>query len=188
MTSPAGPCDPPSWRGDRIFVNKLAYDVKIPCTTWHLAEWGAPARGDIVIFFSPAGGKRLVKRVVGLPEDVVAMRDNRLIINGEPTGYEPLRAVPGDGSERLLTENLPHRPHSIQVSPIRRSQSSFGPVVVPEGQYLMLGDNRDNSADSRTFGFVNRELIVGRATAVVASVDPERHYLPRRDRFFLPLE
>ena len=52
----------------------------------------------------------------------------------------------------------------------------------------MLGDNRDNSADSRTFGFVNRELIVGRATAVVASVDPERHYLPRRDRFFLPLE
>ena len=83
---PTGSMIPTILEGDRIFVNKLAYDLKIPYTTVHIAKWGAPQRGDIVVFYSPADGKRLVKRVVGLPGDSIAMQNNRLIIKDK---YQP---------------------------------------------------------------------------------------------------
>jgi len=185
---PSGSMRPTLLEGDRIFVNKIAYDLKVPFTTWHLAEWDDPARGDVVIFFSPADGMRLVKRVVGLPGDVVVMRDNRLILNGQPVVYHAEGPIPDESTALLLTEQLPRHPHPVQVLPDRPSLRSFGPIFVPEGQYLMLGDNRDNSADSRYFGFVSRELIVGRVVAVVASLDPDRNYLPRSDRFLRPIE
>ena len=79
---PTGSMQPSILEGDRIFVNKLAFDLKVPYTTWHIAEWGSPVRGDIVVFYSPVDGQRLVKRVVGLPGDTIAMRNNRLVING----------------------------------------------------------------------------------------------------------
>src|SRR5689334_19643498 len=79
---PTGSMKPTILEGDRIFVNKLAYDLKVPFTTWHLAEWGNPSRGDIAVFFSPYDGTRLVKRVVGLPGDVVELQNEELIING----------------------------------------------------------------------------------------------------------
>src|SRR5580704_17520292 len=80
---PTGSMRPTILEGDRVFVNKLAYDLKVPFTTWHIAQWDNPARGEIVVFFSPADGKRLVKRVVGLPGDRIEMVDERLIVNGE---------------------------------------------------------------------------------------------------------
>ena len=79
---PTGSMRPTILEGDRVFVNKLAYDLKVPFTTWHLAQWDNPQRGDIVVFYSPYDGKRLVKRVVGLPGDILELRDNSLIING----------------------------------------------------------------------------------------------------------
>ena len=90
---PTGSMRPTIMEGDRIWVNKLAYDLKVPFTTTRLAQWGDPARGEIVVFFSPADEVRLVKRVVGLPGDTVAMANNRLFINGEPVAYEPLEAA-----------------------------------------------------------------------------------------------
>src|SRR5437868_11123609 len=87
---PSGSMKPTILEGDRVFVNKLAYDLKVPFTTWHLAEWSSPQRGEIVVFFSPKDGTRLVKRVVGLPGDVVELRENRLIINGTAMDYQPL--------------------------------------------------------------------------------------------------
>src|ERR1035437_6891855 len=73
--------------GDRVFVNKLAYDLKVPFTTWHITEWSNPQRGNIVVFFSPKDGKRLVKRVIGLPGDTVELRNERLVINGQTVEY-----------------------------------------------------------------------------------------------------
>src|SRR5271155_615082 len=81
---PTGSMNPTIVQGDRVFVNKLAYDLKVPFTTWHVAQWSNPKRGDIVVFFSPVDGTRLVKRVVGLPGDTVQLRDERLFINGNP--------------------------------------------------------------------------------------------------------
>ena len=87
---PTGSMKPTILEGERIFVNKLAYDLKVPFTRWRLAVWDNPRRGDIVVLFSPADGRRLVKRVVGLPGDRIALVDNRLVINGTPVSYEPV--------------------------------------------------------------------------------------------------
>src|SRR5580698_3599272 len=86
---PSGSMIPTILEGDRIFVNKLAYDLKVPFTTWHLATWSNPQRGDIVVFYSPHDGTRLVKRVVGLPGDTVELRNEQLVINGSPVDYAP---------------------------------------------------------------------------------------------------
>src|ERR1051326_7517444 len=87
---PTGSMKPTIIEGDRVFVNKLAYDLKVPFTTWHVAQWGNPNRGDIVVFYSPYDGKRLVKRVIGLPGDVLELRNNVLTINGDTVQYQPL--------------------------------------------------------------------------------------------------
>lgn len=188
---PSGSMKPTLVEGDLIFVNRLAYDLKFPFTRWHLAQWDDPQRGDIVVFDSPSDERLLVKRVIGLPGDELAMVDNVLFINGARLDYTPLAAEsqPEDGLEKnggLWTENLPGHPHPVQTMPLG-AHRNFGPVSVPAGQYLMLGDNRDNSADSRYFGFVERERILGQAIRVLVSWDPGNYYIPRDGRFFVPL-
>ena len=190
---PSGSMKPTILIGDRIFVNKLAYDLKVPYTTLHLATWSDPNRGDIVVFYSPKDGKRLIKRVVGLPGDTLAMSQNRLFINGRFVKYESLHKEIIDQIELdqqshhvFFNENLPGRQHAVMFSSSRSSLKTFDPVIIPEGQYFMMGDNRDNSADSRFFGFVDRNLIVGRATMVVIS--REGSFLhPRWSRFLKDL-
>ena len=190
---PTGSMKPTILEGDRIFVNRLAYDLKVPFTTWHVAEWADPERGDVVVLYSPADGKRLVKRVIGLPGDVIELEDNRLLINGEPAEYEPLDdavrdQIPAEQRARLefAAERLGGTRHAVMITPDRFSPSTFGPVTVPAGEYFVMGDNRDNSFDSRGFGFVDRRAILGRATATAISVDPNT-YLPRWSRFFRSL-
>src|ERR1017187_6512279 len=97
---PSGSMRPTILEGDRIFVNKLAYDLKVPFTTRHIAEWSNPQRGDIVVFFSPHDEKRLVKRVIGLPGDTIELRNNALVINGQPVEYQPI-------AEELLRDLAP---------------------------------------------------------------------------------
>lgn len=191
---PTGSMKPTILEGDRIFVNKLAYDLKIPFTTRHIAEWGNPQRGDIVVFYSPADGKRLVKRVVGLPGDRLAMRNNQLIINGEKIKYEPINTLNSKvlplrmhPNQYGFMEDLSDARHPVMITPQRPSLRSFGPVTIPKGKYFMMGDNRDNSADSRYFGFVDRNRIVGQATSIVISLDINHKYSPRWERFFTDL-
>jgi signal peptidase I len=188
---PTGSMKPTILVGDRIFVNKLAYDLKIPFTRVRLAEWGLPQRGDLVVFFSPADGKRLVKRVVALPGERVSMVDNRLMVNGHPLDYEPLDpsvieelGVKDRQGRTFSQERLGTRAHPVMMVPSRPSRHSFEETVVPEGHYYVMGDNRDESFDSRWFGVVPEHLIVGRAIAIAISVDPDHFYLPRWHRFF----
>lgn len=189
---PTGSMEPTILPGDRVFVNKLAYDLKVPYTTWTVAKWGEPQRGDIVVFFSPEDDKRLVKRVVGLPGDRLSMVDNQLQINGEPIVYrkptEIFEFSPWQGPllPRVLIENLSGYPHPVLLHPDLISRNSFEPIRVPEGNYFLLGDNRDLSADSRFFGFVPRDQIVGQATSIVISRE-KSFRSPRWDRFFKDL-
>jgi signal peptidase I len=181
--------------GDRIFVNKLAYDLKVPFTTWHIAEWGNPQRGDIVVFFSPHDGIRLVKRVIGLLGDIIELRNNQLVINGATVVYQPiaeelLRYIPA--TERtgciFASEQLPGQTHAVGGYPAAPAPRTFAPIVVPQGEYFMMGDNRDDSFDSRFYGSVKREKIVGRATTVVLSFDKSNYWLPRWKRSFTSLQ
>jgi signal peptidase I len=181
--------------GDRVFVNKLAYDLKVPYTTWHIAEWGEPQRGAIVVFPSPTDGTRLIKRIVGVPGDTVEMKNDQLIINGKEVVYEPIhklksKSLPGcraSTSYDYIEDLGSTHHHPVRFLPHRWAIRSFGPVTVPEGEYFMMGDNRDNSADSRYFGFVDRNLIVGQAEFIVISLDINNHYRPRWNRFFTAL-
>ena len=173
--------------GDKVWVNKLAYDVKIPFTEISLAELADPERGDVVIIDSKKANKRLVKRVVGIPGDTIYMQNNALVINGVAADYEVLSR---DDDELIILEELPEHPHQAKLSRnyINRSTRSYGPVVVPEDQYFVLGDNRDNSADSRVYSFVPREELIGRSSSIVFSLDSENKYLPRGDRFLAELD
>ena len=186
---PSGSMQPTILVGDRVLVNKLAYDLKVPFTTWHIAKWSNPQRGDIVVFFSPKDGTRLIKRVIGLPGDTVELRNDRLLINGQPMDYTALEPqIPGQlsGPERargiFATEQLPLHAHAVMAINGIPAMRSFGPVHVPDGHYFMMGDNRDNSFDSRYFGTVDRSQIVGRATSVVLSLDKSNYWLPRWSR------
>ena len=190
---PTGSMQPTIRIGDRILVDKLAYDVRLPLTHVSLLHLADPQRGDIVVLDSQAANERLVKRVIGLPYDEVAMRGNVLLINGHAARYvtnsyngihDDLRDPAHYDIERYAAMS-----HAIRLSDYRPSPvSNFGPVRVPPGQYLLLGDDRDNSEDSRYLGFFPRNEIVGRARHVVASLDPQNHYLPRADRFGASLD
>ena len=192
---PSGSMKPTILEGDRVFVNKLAYDLKVPFTTWHLAQWADPRRGDIVVFYSPHNGTRLVKRVVGLPGDIIELRNNQLVINQQPVDYAPLDAEisgqltnPEQQQSLFATERLSGHHHAVMAIPGLPARRDFGPVRVPDGHYFMMGDNRDNSFDSRYFGMVARQQIVGKATDVVVSFNKSDYWLPRTQRFFRPLD
>ncbi len=186
---PSGSMRPTLLEGDLVLVNRLAFSLKVPLTNVVVARLGEPNRGDIVTFFSPTDGTRLIKRLVAIPGDTVEMRNKILIVNGSPATYEPIGKVmeqlaPGVKTEALrLDERSGARDHVVQWMRRPDEHDSFGPVVVPADRYLMLGDNRDNSADSRYFGLVPRELLIGRAVAILASANINGNWAPRFERF-----
>ena len=191
---PTGSMKPTIVEGDRVYVNKLAYDLKVPFTTRHLAEWGNPSRGDIVVFYSPYDEQRLVKRVIGMPGDTLELRNDVLHLNGQKVQYDPIGEPASQlppleqPSQVFAREALPGHPHKVAAIPAIPARRDFGPFTVPEGQYFMMGDNRDNSFDSRYYGCVERRRILGRATTVVLSIDRQHHWLPRWHRFFSSLD
>lgn len=192
---PSGSMNPTIVEGDRVLVDKHVFGIRLPFSLIRLTHGADPQRGDIVVFDSPADGRSLVKRVAAVPGDVLELDGETLVVNGRAASYRPgdlrhfrdLLDTTRVEAPVVLAESGSGPEHEIQILPRRMSRRVFGPVRVPEATYFMLGDNRDNSADSRYIGFVPRRNIVGRATRVVISLNPERYFLPRPGRFLLPL-
>ena len=186
---PSGSMHPNILEGDVVLVDRLAYNLKFPLTNLVLARLGDPRRGDIATFVSPADGNRLIKRVIGLPGDVVAMHDKQLLLNGSPVEYVAVNVVEEDlGNGRNLPamrvmEELGAHPYQVQWLAGAVNASSFGPVAIPADHYLMLGDNRDNSADSRYIGLVRHDALIGRAERILLSVAISGNWMPRFERF-----
>jgi len=180
---PSGSMNPTIVEGDRIFVNKLAFGLRVPFTSMELAHWAEPQRGDVIVFYSPQDGVRMVKRVVGLPGETISMANNLLYINGKPAtlGLSPTGVA---GGRIFATETLAGAAatHPIIVTPSLPARRDIAPITVPADHYFVLGDNRDNSGDSRYFGFVPRGNITGRSSRVLYSLDADDYYLPRWDR------
>ncbi|QYF92913.1 signal peptidase I [Massilia sp. PAMC28688] len=189
---PSGSMRPGLLEGDVVFVNRLAYNVKLPLTDTIVARTGEPQRGDVVTFSSPSDGTRTIKRIIALPGDVLEMRDERLIMNGVPASYALVEAVSEQAGQghtvaQRVDEVLGTQRQRIQLMPAMPARRDFGPVVVPADHFLVLGDNRDNSADSRYFGFVPRKLLIGRAERILVSADIHGNWAPRGERFGMPL-
>jgi signal peptidase I len=192
---PTGSMNPTILEGDVVWVNKLAYSLRVPLTQVHLARWADPRRGDIVVVLSPQDGTRLVKRVVGLPGDTLALENNRLVLNGQPLDYAPAaadyRATIASQLRRsafFAEEDLGGVRHPVMGLSVRGgAQRNFNAVVVPADSYFLMGDSRDNSRDSREFGFAAREAILGKAEGILVSLDINDRYLPRTGRFFTTL-
>jgi signal peptidase I len=190
---PSSSMRPNLLEGDVVFVNRLAFDLKLPLTDTIVTHMGEPQRGDVVTFSSPKDGTRLIKRLVALPGDVVEMRNEMLIINGQQARYDAVQQVmepagKGEVPALRISEHLDGHARRVQFFPqIDSPARNFGPVTVPPGQYMMLGDNRDNSADSRYIGFVPRNLLIGRAERVLVSADTLGNWHPRFDRFGMSL-
>lgn len=185
---PSGSMRPTLVEGDVVLVNRLAYDFKLPLTDIALAHIGDPQRGDVITFTSPKDGVRLIKRLVAVPGDVVEMRNEVLYINGTAARYGDLaEAIEPQGrhdstSAIRASEHIAGRQHAVQFLPQVRAMRSFGPVTVPPDSYFFLGDNRDNSADSRYIGQVPRRLLIGRAHHVLVSADIKGNWMPRLER------
>lgn len=187
---PSGSMNPTILEGDLIYVNKVAYDLRFPLTLRRLAKWGDPEGGDIVVCFSPDDGTRLVKRVIAVPGDVVQMRKNVLFLNGRPASYARMdstyaKYLSSEVKDHSIfrMEDLDGVSHPVMSIPSVPAKRSFGPFTVPDDCYFVMGDNRDNSKDSRIFGFVSRESIVGKAIGVIGSFDITDKYQPRFGRF-----
>jgi len=205
--------------GDFILVNKYAYGVRLPVVHRKIVEVGKPARGDVAVFRFPADpAVNYVKRVVGLPGDLVEVRNDQLIINGKPVPlvqqsryedgcYQNMRLAEEDldgrkhavlhclSSDMLAVPPLPSCNRNIMQGYIcNESTAGINPdsgdrfMQVPQGQYLMVGDNRDNSSDGRVWGFVDESLLVGRASAIWFNWDLQRTGGPNWSRIFTRIE
>lgn len=179
---PSGSMIPTLFIGDHIFVNKFAYGFKIPFTEFfldnpiYMTSPKVPARGDVIVFKYPRDPSiNYIKRVVGLPGDVITIREKVLYINDKPIKIEPLvdkgleEGIENDDDKRVLSlykENLEGVEHSVLYNMNSLLNSDYGPVQVPEGKLLALGDNRDRSSDSRIWGFVPLEYVKGKAMFV----------------------
>ncbi len=186
---PSGSMRPTLLEGDVVLVNRVAYDLKLPLTDIALAHLGEPQRGDIVTFSSPKDGTRLIKRIVALPGDRVQMRDEVLFINGQAAHYsepvalqEHLAGFNVDVAAVRAREDVAGGQRVVQFMPGVQARRNFDTLVVPANSYFMLGDNRDNSEDSRYIGVVPRELLIGRAHRVLVSANILENWLPRLER------
>ncbi|MBT8335058.1 MAG: signal peptidase I [Gemmatimonadetes bacterium] len=160
--------------GDFLLVNKAVYGAEIPGTGLHLPAFAEPHRGDVVVFNPPhEPTKNYVKRLVGEPGDTLEMRDKRLFVNGAAVEEPYVRIVDPSGDamhsdmKRWQVEHVIAAPTSYAPS-----RDTWGPIVLPDSAYFVLGDNRDNSEDSRYWGFVDRDDIRGRPWFVYYSFDP----------------
>lgn len=200
---PTGSMRPTIQEGDVVLVNRLAYDLKLPFTHISLRRLGEPQRGDVVTFDSPNDGTRLIKRVVALPGDEIGMRDGHLLINGQEAQYQTVAQVNEPLMQRTVVaqrvvETLPQpqtkskdkaaTSYTIQwLEGFAPPSRHFDPVKVPADAYVVLGDNRDNSADSRYIGFIPRSHLIGQAHHVLLSADILDYWQPRLERFGMKL-
>ncbi len=183
---PTGSMKPTIVEGDRILINKMAYDIRLPFTYTSLIKISDPQRNDIIIFDSNVSDMRLVKRVMAIPGDVVSMKDNVLIINNKIADYQFVSRVKNNkntSSADISIENILGAKHYVTRKASGSYLSNFSEITVPQNYYLALGDNRDNSADSRVIGFIPRKEIIGRSKTVALSLDYDNYFLPRSERF-----
>ena len=174
---PTGSMIPTLQVGDFILVNKYAYGLRLPVLGTKILSVGEPQRGEVMVFIPPHENKYYIKRVIGLPGDRIRYENKTLFVNGEEMPREYVseteiefgsEAIPGE----LYQEQLGEVTHPVQLATMNLGRQGRTSWIVPEGHYFMMGDNRDNSADSRVWGPASETKIVGKAVAIWLHKDP----------------
>jgi len=175
---PSGSMLPSLYIGDFILVNKFAYGIRVPVLNKKIIELSGPERGDVVVFRYPRDPNLdYIKRVIGLPGDHIAYYNKVLYINGKPVTrtFDGQYKGPGQTFANEYTEDLEDAEHLILLLPARPNNLQ-GEYIVPEGMYFVMGDNRDNSNDSRVWGPVPEENLVGKAFMIWMHYSNEWHF------------
>ncbi len=188
---PSGSMMPTLLIGDFILVNKFSYGIRLPVLNTKILDVGEPKKGDVVVFRYPKEPTiDYIKRVVAVPGDTIDYRNKTLIINGVPAKQVQLGLYNGSGSGEKMSgvleniETLGGVEHSILINqlypdlPPGCQMLASGAITVPDGYYFVMGDNRDNSNDSRCWGYVPEENLVGKAFGIWMSWDSERSSFP----------
>jgi signal peptidase I len=178
--------------GDHIFVSKFDYGLNIPFTKWELIRWGQPKRGDVIVFLYPKDESlHYVKRVIGVPGDAIEIRGREIFVNNTKVSLESVSdskkieeaytGMPESGE--LYQEKIDGREHWVRFLP--RDEAGFIGMkqkeTIPPDNFFVMGDNRDDSYDSRSWGFVSRKNIKGRARLIWLSLKPTDDWIsPRR--------
>ena len=158
---PSGSMKPTLQIGDHILVSKFNYGIKLPFLRTTLIPVGAPQRGDIVVFIYPEDrSKDFIKRLIGVPGDTIEIRNKKILLNG----------LPYNDKHGVYVDNFVI-PGAVQP------RDNFGPVTVPEGSLFVMGDNRDESYDSRFWGFVSKKDVLGKALIIYWSWNQEEHWI-----------
>ena len=158
---PSGSMKPTLQIGDHILVSKFNYGIKLPFLRTTLIPVGAPQRGDIVVFIYPKDpSKDFIKRLIGVPGDTIEIRNKKILLNG----------LPYNDKNGVYVDNL-DIPGAVQP------RDNFGPVTVPEDSLFVMGDNRDESYDSRFWGFVSKKDVLGKALIIYWSWNQEEHWI-----------
>lgn len=192
---PSGSMIPTLKIGDFIFVSKLSYGIKIPFTNKEFVHFSDPQKGDVVVFIEPVHHELdYIKRVVGVPGDVIELKNDVLFINGkeqERTKIKDTEKILNDypsahirDAATVFEENLSGHKHTMME--FSRISENFGPVTVPADHLFMMGDNRDNSGDSRVWGFLPISNVRGRAMFIWLSLDSVNPYLRITDNIAIP--
>jgi signal peptidase I len=164
------------FEGDFLLINKLVYGAGIPGSGRKLPALHSPRRGDVIVFTYPVDPRlNYVKRIVGIPGDTLEMRDALLVRNGKPVNENYIQRTPSEADEPDddFRWQKAYLVGSAAISNYTPSRNNWGPLVVPPHDYFVLGDNRDNSSDSRYWGFVADSLVRGQPIVVYYSYAPE---------------
>ena len=191
---PSGSMIPTLKIGDFIFVSKLSYGIKVPFTNYNIVNFSPPERGDVIVFIEPRQRKLdYIKRVIGVPGDKIEIKNDRLYVNGkmmdrkefnDPSLLSDYPQPAVRDAATVYKENLEGVEHIIME--FSRLAENFQEVTVPAGHLFMMGDNRDNSGDSRVFGFLPISNVRGRAMFIWLSLDSVNPWIRFSDNFAIP--
>lgn len=192
---PSGSMIPSLKIGDFIFVSKLSYGLKIPFTNKNIINFSKPKRGEVIVFIEPREQKvDYIKRVVGIPGDKIELKNDKLYINDKLAERKEIKetsqylydypALPVRDAATVYNENIDGKDHVMME--FSRIAENFGPVYVPPGHLFMMGDNRDNSGDSRVWGYLPIRNVRGRALFIWLSLDSVNPWIRFSDDFVIP--